>query len=724
MKTLFIAAFCFAGITSVASAQTAPASSGNDQTPTFKAGGEEVVLDVVVRDKKGKLVSDLKPGDFTVTDNGEKRTVKSFRLVQGTEAVTSSGARSQLDPLRQVRLITLIFQAGSQDARRLSRDAGLSLLKTELGQNFYMSVFTIDHKLEAIQTFTNDRDLLKKAIERATGGSTEFTSDNLRVRAQLEQMLGPNQGGPSSAADRAAAMTNGASGTTGAGAAPNGGAAANAAMAQMMLQIVDSNKEDAATDYGRSTIFALLNAVKEQFRLPGRKSVLYFSEGFSIPQGMEEPFRSVISIANRSNVSFYPVDARGLSTYSANQGAVDMATGAAAASKANANSATGVNTDMAKSVDKSIESGRANTQDTLANLARSTGGDLIANTNDFKGRLKRLTDDMQTYYEISYDPEITNYNGAFRSVSVKTDDANLRVQSRSGYFALPPSMSGGGKVITAYEVPLLKSLDEKPLPHAFDFQSTGMHFRGDSGTPTCDVVVDIPLGNMTLQEDKATSYYTGKLAYVALVKDKDGQIVKKFNQEVPLKVPSANIAAFKGASHFVYAEHFDLAPGRYTLETAVLDGAGEKISARKSSFMVPSPATSLGMSSVAVVRSMKQKDANATANDPLVMQDKVVSPTVSPVVKKSEMEGLPFYMVIYPDKAAADKPTLQMVFSRDGQVLGSGMAPLGDVDAKGRIQYVATAPIAKLEPGSYQIQFVAKQGAETAHETVSFTLEP
>ncbi len=721
MKKLIAAAFCIASLTSLAPAQTTP----SDQTPTFKVGGEEVVLDVVVRDKKGKVVSDLKPTDFAVSDNGEKRSIKSFRLVQGNEAITSTGTHSQLDPLRQIRLITLIFQAGSQDARRLSRDAGLSLLKTDLGQNFFMSVFTIDHKLEAIQTFTNDRELLKKAIERATGGSTEFASDNLRVRAQLEQILGPMQGGGTSLQDRVDSMSNGsAPGATGAAAAPNGGAAANAAMAQMMMHIVDSTKEDSASDYGRSTIFSLLNAVKEQYRLPGRKSVLYFSEGFSIPQGMEEPFKNVISIANRANVSFYPVDARGLSTYSPNRSAVDMGSGAAAASKANANSATGVNTDMARSVDKSIESGRANTQDTLANLAKSTGGDLIANTNDFKGRLKRLTDDMQTYYEISYDPEITSYNGAFRAVSVRTEDATLRVQSRSGYFALPPSMTSGGKVITAYELPLLKALDEKPLPHSFAFQSTGMHFLGDSGAPTCDVVVDIPLGNMTLQEDKATATFTGKLAYVALVKGQDGQIVKKFNQEVPLKVPAANVETFKGSSHFVYAEHFDLAPGRYTLETAVLDGAGEKISARKSSFMVPPPGTTLAMSSVAVIRNMKQKDANAPANDPLVMQDKVVSPTVSPVIKKSEMEGLPFYMVIYPNKGATDKPTLKMVFSRDGQVLGSGMAPLSDADSKGRIQYVATAPIAKLEPGSYQIQFVAKQGSETAAETVSFTLEP
>jgi len=65
-----------------------------------------------------------------------------------------------------------------------------------------------------------------------------------------------------------------------------------------------------------------------------------------------------------------------------------------------------------------------------------------------------------------------------------------------------------------------------------------------------------------------------------------------------------------------------------------------------------------------------------------------------------------------------------MEFSREGKVLGTVAAPLGDADGRGRIQYVATAPLGGFEPGNYQVRFLAKQGAEGAAETVSFTLEP
>lgn len=720
MKYLLAAALT-AALAGSAAAQTPPAPSSDN--PTFKAGGEEVVLDVVVRDKKGHLITDLKSSDFSVADNGRQHPVKSFRLVQGAESIGANGARSQLDPLRQVRLVTLIFQGLDQTGNRLARDAAMSLIKSELAQNVYISVLTIDHRLQAIQTFTNDRELLRKAIDRGTSGANDFTSDTVQVRDQLKQLVGPFQGGDSSLDGQVANMNNGASATGGANAAPQGGAAANQAMAQMMMQIVNSEQSDTATDYGRQVIFALLDAVKDQYRLPGRKTILYFSPGFSIPQGMEEPFKNVISVANKSNVSFYAVDSRGLTTYSTNGAAVGELGSAVSAARANSTGRNGVTTDMAHEDDRSIESGRADTQNTLLRLARATGGELIANTNDFKGPIRRLNEDIQTYYEISYDPEITNYDGSVHNIAVKTDDANLRVQSRSFYFALPPAMARGGQVVNPYEIPLLKALDTRPVPRTFAFQSTGMHFRGDGGASECDVVVDVPISSLTVQEDKASGSFDVRFAYIAVVKDSKGEIVKKFNNEVPFRMPADKVESFKKDSHYMKTETFALPPGRYTLDTAVVDMLAEKVSARKSSFIVPVQNSALSISSVAVVRAMKAADKSIKPNDPLLMKDEVITPELNAVLKKTSNAAVPFYVVIYSDKTSTEKPALRMVFSKDGQDLGGGVAPIGPPDDQGRIQYVATAPLAKFEPGDYQVRFIAQQGKEAAVESVTFKLE-
>ena len=689
---------------------------------TVKARTNEVLLDVVVRDKKGRAVNDLKAEDFHILDNGEAQKVASFRLVQGAEAIGAGGARAELDPLRQVRLVTMIFHCYNNDARRLAHDAALDLLKGELPQNVYMAVMTIDHKLEVLQPFTNDPALLRKAMDRATGSqNTDFSKDTELVRSHLEQMLGPNTTGAQSTQGQ---IDNRASTLAAQGRNANPADLATVAMAQMLLQMIQTEQANAMTEGGRAEIYALLDSVKEQYRLPGRKAILYFSEGgFTIPQGMEEPFKTVISIANHSNVTFYAVDARGLTTLSANQAGIDQLKRAAQSSQdqQTGGSSQPVRPDEAQLFDTAIQTTRANTQSTLANLAESTGGVLIANTNDFRTPLRKLAEDIQTYYEITYNPDIKNYDGSFRKISINMSSSELRVQSRSGYIALPPALAANGNVLHAFEVPLLMALDSHELPRAFGFESEATHFRGPQNQPVCDLVVDVPLSDVTFQKGNA-GQFEGRLSYVALLKDSRGEVVKKFQNEIPLNVPADKLDALK-ASHFIYTEHFDLPPGRYTLETAVLDGEGKRISARRSSLMMPPLSTALGISSVCIVRSMKDNDGSAADFDPFAIESKVVSPTLAPVISKAGAKTLPFYLVIYADKSVAAPPQLVMEFSRNGVVLGSGSPALGPPDKNGRIQYIAMAPVAQLEPGEFKIRFVVTQGSETAEETASFTLQ-
>jgi VWFA-related protein len=720
---IFLALILTIVAAAVIGAQTpAPASTASGQAPSFKAGAEETVMDVVVRDKKGRLVTDLKESDFTITDNGESRAIKSFRLVQGTEAISSSGGRAQLDPLRQLRLITLVFQGGDQNAKKLARDAAMELIKEELAQNVYLSVMAIDHKLQAIQPFTNDRQLLRKAIARATASVNDYTNDTIQVRKELEDMLGPMQGGDPSAIGRANALSAASNSASGPSAANSNGA--NAAMAQLMLITLQSAQADEATDWSRASVFPLLDLVKEQYRLPGRKTILYFSGGFPITQATEDPFKAIISTANRANVSFYAVDVNGLTTYSTAGNATGALQGASAASASNVTSSTtGISTTQAQAADMALDAGHRDTQLSIKMLAEQTGGVLIANTNDFKAPIRKVAEDMQSYYEITYDPQIQKYDGAFRKVFVKTDIANLRVQSRAGYFALPPNLTHGAGTLASYEVPLLQALDTQPLKNDFAFESTAMHFRAGSNEK-CEVVVDIPVGGFTFEENKQAGYFDGKLAYVAVIKDANGQVVKKLRQEVPLRVTPDKLEAYKASSHFIYDEGVDLPPGQYTLETAVLDMTSQKLSAHKASFTVPAQSDSLALSSVALIRNTKAKDATTKTDDPLLMTDKVIIPTVNPVLKKSDAETIAFYLTVYPDKKNAEKPKLVMVFSKDGQMLGKADAPqLGEPDAQGRIQYVANAPAAALPTGKWEIHFLAQQGQESADEAVDFTLQ-
>src|SRR5262252_1988824 len=70
----------------------------------ISAGTTEVLVDAVIKDKKGKPVKDLKAADFQITEDGVPQEVRSFRLVSGADeaAPTGSGAK-RADVIRRVR---------------------------------------------------------------------------------------------------------------------------------------------------------------------------------------------------------------------------------------------------------------------------------------------------------------------------------------------------------------------------------------------------------------------------------------------------------------------------------------------------------------------------------------------------------------------------------------------------------------------------------------------
>ena len=139
-----------------------------------------------------------------------------------------------------------------------------------------------------------------------------------------------------------------------------------------------------------------------------------------------------------------------------------------------------VSVDEVMIAENAEESLRANVQDTLAELAQSTGGFLTANTNDFKPSMQRIATDIGSYYEAAYVPVSQEFDGKFRKIAVKVTRPGVTVQSRIGYFALPP---GEGSALLPFEMPLLTALTVDPPPHAFDYQAAALQFVPRHGRP-------------------------------------------------------------------------------------------------------------------------------------------------------------------------------------------------------------------------------------------------
>src|SRR5437762_8049780 len=114
----------------LAAQETPKGPAPNAPQPGIRGGTQEVLLDVVVRDRKGKPVRNLQSKNIEVFDEGARVKVTGFRMVAASDAAgvpaasgsAASGGSKALD-LRRVRLVSLVFERLDNDARRLARQA-------------------------------------------------------------------------------------------------------------------------------------------------------------------------------------------------------------------------------------------------------------------------------------------------------------------------------------------------------------------------------------------------------------------------------------------------------------------------------------------------------------------------------------------------------------------------------------------------------------------------
>jgi hypothetical protein len=113
--------------------------------------------------------------------------------------------------------------------------------------------------------------------------------------------------------------------------------------------------------------------------------------------------------ANRGNVTFYPLYARGLVAFDAPIGP-----------------------DRPPSIREDAANLRVR-QDGLRFLADSTDGTSLINTNNIDAGLQRIVDDLSSYYLLGYYSTNTRLDGRFRNITVRVKRPGTRVRARRGY---------------------------------------------------------------------------------------------------------------------------------------------------------------------------------------------------------------------------------------------------------------------------------------------------
>ncbi len=686
-------------------AQQPAVPAGASQNPVVKTTVDEVVLDFIARDKKGKPVTDLKQDDLTVSDNGAKQQPTSFRLVQGAEAITQGGATTKLDPLRQLRLVTLAFEAlGDPTQRKTAREGALDLVKGEQGANVFYSVVVIDTRLLVLQQFTADKDALVKAIETATSGysSTRLLPESDKIKSDLKRYLA---GQTINGADQPNTTLTTAT-QTATQALPTGGAAGSAAVqARLATVMLDMLRMDAtmASQETRLSLTALESLVRGLQSMPGRKSVLYFTAGMYLTPELDAIFRNLTSMANRANVTFYAVDTRGVMTFAQNAGATDQLGRANAASSTSTLQEGNATQAEMKSSDDAETSSRANKQLPIRNLAEATGGFLLGESNDLRTPLRHVNEEIASYYELTYDPHIDNYDGSFHKLKLDSDRKNLVLQARNGYFALPPEARAAG--LEAFELPLLKAISEARVLHDVEFRAGAVLQQPRSDGRDLSVLVEVPLHGLQAKPDAAG--FNVHFSVAALAKDAKGEVAgSKLTRDRSVHVTADQLKM----GNFVDKMAIELPPGKYTLETAVMDRESGNMGTGHSEFSVAPTAKGVGISSLTSVRSYTPNVKGLDPNEPFQFQGGSITPTLNNSVPRAENSNLRLFFVVYRDPAISAKPTVEIEFLLNGVSLTKVPMQLPDADAQGRIPYVLTIPAASIPPGVYQVRASARQG--------------
>lgn len=708
-------------------AQAPQAQTGPKQELTIRTGTQEVLLDLVVRDKHDKLVNDLKTGEIEIRVDGVPQTVKSFRLITGKEQVeyTKEQDRAAAAQIRaggtvtgqkvpELNLVAIVFSSMSPRSRDFAQAAATEFLRNQLLPGTYAAIFSLDYKLNALQGFTNDRERLLNAVNRAaTGNYSQFAAESMNILNLIDTHVeitatGGTGGQVVTSSISSSVDINQAADMSTAGAEGNFSTAA-----QLLGGILHQSMLAANYAYGMRTLQSLMVMTKEMARLPGRKTVIYMTEGLTVPAENTSMLDAAISEANRANVSFYTIDTRGLMTASPNNPA-NTSLRHTANTSAGQSDKGWLSPEKIKQDDYLLYTVKsANSQGPMATLAEGTGGFLIANTNDLRPLMGRVMEDVVEHYEVSFSPTSTNYDGRFRKIEVKLERKGLHAQSRSGFYDLP---SISGQTVLPYELLALQALTDSKSKNLFPFQVGAFRFRQGPAETQCSMAFEVPISALKTQPSEDGKSTELHVAFLALVKDSTGQVIAKVSQDIPYHVPNENFAGFH-IGNVIVTQVFEVPAGVYSIESAVVDRIGQQASTKRSVFVVE-PRGELGLSSIALARRVDPLKEERNPYDPMQYTGGKITPSLTDTVLHGDDASV--YFQIYPNRASSDKPELTLDFFLDGQQVASETPELPKADSDGTIPFVATA---KLNPGVYMVRATVKQGRMVKEETSSITVQ-
>lgn len=704
MKKFLPALFCVLCFVSAIAAQKPTPTPDDD---VVKISTSLIQIDVTVTDRAGKIVTDLKPEDFEIYENGEKQNVSSLSFVSNVKTTMLEPMQTRKPDKNAVPVPVPPRTIRPEQVRRT-----IALVVDDLTLSFESTHFVRRALRKFVDEQMQDGDLV--AIIRTGGGVgalQQFSADRAQLRAAIDKVRWNPQG----------------SGRIGAFAPIEATQleqlkATGATVSDEQLE-AERNRAQSNTDFQGSifatgTLGALDFIVRGMQELPGRKSVLLLSDGFKISVKGETGFtensrildslRRLTDLANRASVVVYTLDARGLQTLSLTA----------------EDDASGQTTGQLEQKLSDRRNELFDTQEGLVFLARQTGGSSIINNNDLGGGIRRILDD-QSYYLLGYEPDSETFDPKTRrynKLQIKVNRPGVRVRYRSGFFGVsdeqiqkPAARTAQQQITSALTSPFGASGIALRLNTLFGNDAKdGSFVRSLIHVNAADLTfTDAPDGTKKAVFD-----------IMAISFGDNGTVADQITQSYTMTVTGERYRKVVDDG-FVYFFTFPVKkPGAYQLRVAVRDQKSEKVGSANQFIEVPNlKKNRLTVSGIVL--------ENLTPEQWRKFQTGAPPETVAPAAEKSVAGGndplnatslrrfgrgtiLRYGAEIYNARlAAGGQPsvTVQLRMFRDGKLILDGkpvpLDPAGQTDLQ-RIKSGGALSIGKeLPPGDYVLQIVA-----------------
>ncbi len=403
----------------VALVLVAPLAAQEPQAPPrIRTTTLTVEVDVTVQDRKGTFINDLRAQDFEVLEGGVAQTVDTVFLITARDAAAASilpGAAADSLPVNPAvpvipaeRRVFVFFFDTEHIASPATLDRARKALTEFLGKQFApgdVGGIVADGKMIGNRLTSSVEELRSAAAAIKPTSTSRGIARELRewpkFRDELELLRVARSDRETTQYVVARACTED----------PDQCQSAESQVREKANRLTEAIRATAHNTL-RSTD-ALIGGLG---RIPGRKTVIFFSDGFVVEERFEA-LANTVGRSGRTGVRFYTIDMRGL-----NRGP-----------------------DLLDSTTADDPSGAPARFDMLGDatnsLAVDTGGIAIRNENNMGRALDTIARDTGTYYVIGYRPANQQLDGKFRRIGVRVKRPGAVVRARAGYLAIPAAVT-------------------------------------------------------------------------------------------------------------------------------------------------------------------------------------------------------------------------------------------------------------------------------------------